>query len=195
MKALIKPVKSQYSKLKEFRINSPFFSRIIFGTLFLIILSFFVNLKLIFFLIFAAIFNSLLQRFQLQTNMPSDFELSTFTTVLITAAFGLKWGIINAIFSKLVASIYNGSVIIDHFFMIATYINAAVLTSILGSSNLVFNGLIIVIINCIIMFFISKNILGIDPVANLSYTLTNLIFNAIIFSVLAQPLFFILNIN
>lgn len=195
MKALIKPVKSQYSKLKEFRINSPFFSRIIFGTLFLIILSFFVNLKLIFFLIFAAIFNSLLQRFQLQTNMPTDFELSTFTTVLITAAFGLKWGILNAILSKLVASIYTGSVIIDHFFMIATYINAAVLTSILGSSNLVFNGLIIVIINCIIMFFISKNILGIDPVANLSYTLTNLIFNAIIFSVLAQPLFFILNIN
>ncbi|MEM2131268.1 MAG: hypothetical protein QXR96_01970 [Candidatus Woesearchaeota archaeon] len=189
---IIKPVKSQYSKLKEFRINSPLLSRILIGSIFLLILSFFVNVKLIFFLIIAAVFNSVLQRFQLQTNMPTDFELSTFTTVLITASFGLKWGIVNAILSKLIASIYSGSVIIDHFFMIATYINAAFLTTIFGTANILFTGIIIVVINCILMFLISKNILGIDPVANTSYTITNLIFNSLIFSLLANPLFFLL---
>ncbi|MEM4397055.1 MAG: hypothetical protein QW757_00345 [Candidatus Woesearchaeota archaeon] len=189
---LIKPVKSQYSKLKEFRINSPLLSRILIGSIFLLILSFFVNVKLIFFLIIAAVFNSVLQRFQLQTNMPTDFELSTFTTVLITASFGLKWGIVNAILSKLIASIYSGSVIIDHFFMIATYINAAFLTTIFGTSNILFTGIIIVIINCVLMFLISKNILGIDPVANTSYTITNLIFNSLIFSLFANPLLFFL---
>ncbi|MEM3374736.1 MAG: hypothetical protein QXE31_06005 [Candidatus Woesearchaeota archaeon] len=191
---LIKPVKSQYSKLKEFRIRSSLINRILIGSLIILFLSFFVNVKLIFFLVVAAVFNALLQRVQLQTNMPTDFELSTLSTVLVTAAFGLKWGIVNAIFSKLVASIYTGSIIIDHFFMILTYINAAFLTTLFGSSNLVFTGIITVLINNVIMFFISKNILGIDPMANTTYTLTNLVFNSIMFSVLANPLLFLLKL-
>lgn len=185
---IIKTTKSQYSKIKSIRLNSPFFTRIIFGSVILLLfkLIFGMDIKLILFLILAAVFNSLLQTFQLARGLPTDFELSTFTTVMVTAVFGLKWGIFNAIFSKMVACIYTGSIVADHFFMIATYINAAILTSLFGSSNLLVLGFIIVMINSILMFTISKNILGIDITANLSYTGTNFIFNALTFSIFTE---------
>jgi hypothetical protein len=47
-------------------------------------------------------------------------------------------------------------------------------------------GMIIVLINCVIMFFISKNLLGLDVTSNLAYTLTNFVFNFIIFSILGN---------
>lgn len=192
--ALIKTTKSQYSKVKSVRLNSSLVSRILIGTIVFIILSIFVNIKLVLFLILAAVFNSMLQTFQLTKGLPTDFELSTFTTVLVTSVFGLKWGILNAVFSKLVASIYTGNIVVDHIFMIATYINAAIISSIFGGTNVLLIGVIIVLINAVLMFLISKNILGIDITANLSYTGTNLIFNLLTFSIFTEVVHSLLKI-
>ncbi len=191
---LIKTTKSKYSKIRSVKLNSPLGTRIILGTVILLLLKFLFNIdiKLLVFLIMAAVFNSLLQTFQLERGLPTDFELSTLTTVIITLSFGIQWGIFNAIFSKLIASIYTGNVIADHFFMIATYINAAIISAIAGGANVLILGLIIVVINSILMFFISKNILGVDITSNLSYTGTNLIFNVLAFSIFSEMLFKIL---
>ena len=126
---IIKRTKAQYSKIKSIRLTSPFFSRIILGSLILLIIKliFGIDIKLMIFLILAAVFNSMLQSFQLARGLPTDFELSTFSTVMVTLNFGLGWGIINAILSKIVACVYTGSILADHFFMIATYLNAAVI--------------------------------------------------------------------
>ena len=130
----------------------------------------------------------MLQSFQLKRGLPTDFEISTFASVLTTIVFGLGWGIFIAIFSKLIASIYTGNIVADHFFMIATYINAAILAGIFGNgANVLVVGLIIVVVNSVLMFFISKNVLGIDITANMSYTGTNLVFNLLVFSILSEP--------
>jgi len=189
---LIKSTKSRYSKVKSIKLKSPLVTRLLIGSIILLILSLFVNIKLVVFLILAAVFNSMLQTFQLKRGLPTDFELSTFTTVLTTLAFGFNWGLLNAILSKLIASIYTGNVVADHFFMIATYINAAIITALIGGSNVVLLGLSVVVINCILMFIISKNILGIDITANLSYTGTNLIFNILMFLIFGELAYTIL---
>jgi len=179
--SFIKRTKAQYSKVKDIKLNSPLLTRLLIGSIIILIISFFVNVRLIIALILAAVFNSMLQTFQLKRGLPTDFELSTFTTILITLVFGFKWGILNAILSKLIASIYTGSVVVDHFFMMLTYINAAILTAVFGGGNLLFLGFAVILINCVLMFLISKNLLGIDIMANLSYTGTNFIFNTILF--------------
>lgn len=193
---IIKTTKSQYSKVKSIKLNSPFFMRIILGSVILLLfkLVFGLDIKLLIFLILSAIFNSLLQTFQLSKGLPTDFELSTFSTVMVTSVFGWKWGIFNAIFSKLVACIYTGNILADHFFMIATYINAAVLTALFGKINILALGLTIVIINSVLMFMISKNILSLDITSNMSYTGTNLIFNLLTFSTLSELVYGLLRL-
>ena len=190
--SLIKKTKSQYSKLKQFNIKSPLVTRILLVVLALIVLSFFVNVKLIAFLIIAVVFNAWLANFQLRIGMPTDFELSTFATVLVTLSFGIRWGIFIAIFSKLFATLSSGSLLVDHFFMMGTYVLSAIIASLFPISNVFLLGMIIVLVNCVIMFTISKNILGLDPTSNLAYTSTNFIFNFILFSILGNLVYAIL---
>ena len=182
---IFKAVKAQYSNFKAIRLNTPLMSRILFVSAVLLIASFFINVKMLVFLITATAFNTWLAGFQIKRGLPTDFELSTFATVLTTVVFGIKWGIFIAIFSKLFSCIATGSVVVDHFFMIATYINAAVFASILSGMPIFMLGLMIVAMNCVIMFLISKN-MGIDITANLAYTVTNFIFNFIVFSIFSQ---------
>jgi hypothetical protein len=184
--AIIKASKAKYGKLRQLQLKSPFSSRVLIVVLLLFVLSFFVNLKLIIFLIVATGFNAYLAAFQIKRGLPTDFELSTFSTVLVTVAFGWQWGIVMAILSKLFACVYTGSVLPDHFFMIATYIVGAIIASIFSSMNIFALGLVIVVINCVLMFLISKNYIGLDVTSNLSYTLTNLVFNFIVFSIFSE---------
>lgn len=183
---LIKPVKSEYSRFRKIRISSPFTSRALLVLLILLIISLFVNIKLIVFLTITIFLNATMENFRLKRGLPTDFELSTLSTVLVTIVFGLKWGIMTAIFSKLITSIATGNVLADHLFMIATYINAALIASLFPTVNVFWLGMVIIMINCILMFFISKNILGVLITENLSYTITNFTFNFIVFSIFSQ---------
>jgi hypothetical protein len=190
---LLKKTMYKFAPLGAYKLNSPLISRILISTIILYILNFFINVKVLIFLIVAIITNASMERFRLNTGgWPTDFELSTFSTVLVTLAFGIKWGIVAAIFTKLITSISTGNVIPDHFFMIGTYILAAIITVIFGGSNVFLIGMIVTTINCIIMFTLSKNVLGLPIHQNLSYTISNFIFNFIIFSILGQIVFKVL---
>jgi hypothetical protein len=183
---LIKATKSEYTKVKQIKIKSPLISRILIALILLVVISFFINIKLVLFIGLVIFFNATLERFRLARGLPTDFELSTISTVLVTMVFGLGWGIFNAIFTKLITSISTGNVLADHFFMIATYINAAIITAVFRTANVFVLGVIIVFINATIMFLISKNILGLPPHENLSYTVSNVAFNFLVFSIFSE---------
>jgi len=70
--------------------------------------------------------------------------------------------------------------------MIATYMNGAIWAAIFHTAPIFPLGLGIVIMNCILMWFISQNILSLDPTSNLSYTGTNFIFNFLVFSIFSE---------
>ncbi|MEK6916564.1 MAG: hypothetical protein AABW92_02370 [Nanoarchaeota archaeon] len=183
---LIKKIKSKYSKVEGIKLNSPLITRLLIVFIGLIVLSIFVNIKLISFLVIITGFNAWLAGFQLRRGIPTDLELSTFATVLTTIAFGFKWGIFIAIFSKLFASISTGDLKADHFFMILTYIIAAIITALFKDVNVFGLGMIIISLNAVIMFLVSKSLLGLDPTSNLSYTGTNFIFNFLVFSIFSE---------
>jgi hypothetical protein len=168
-------------------LKGSFVKRVLFGSIIILLLSIFMDVRVLLFLLVAIIFNSQLYAFQLSKGLPSDLELSTFSTVLITVTFGIKWGILAAVLTKLIACIYSGSVLVDHIFMILTYINAALIAALFSGANIITLGLVIVVINCILMYFISKFFLSLDFTVNLCYTGTNLIFNIIVFLILAEP--------
>ncbi|MFH0874800.1 MAG: hypothetical protein V1859_02595 [archaeon] len=172
-------------------IKGPLFTRILLAAIVLFILSFFINIKMILFLIAAIVFNASLVTFQLDKGLPTDFELSTFTTVIMTMAFGLKAGIIAAIATKIIASVYTGSIIVDHMFMIGTYIFGALIANYFGGVGLPLIGFIIVITNNLIMFNISKFIIGLPITDNLAYTLTNFIFNMVVFSAFSSIVYYL----
>jgi hypothetical protein len=155
-------------------------------TVSLFIVSRFINPKLAVFLFITTAFNAMLQKSILKSGVPADFELSTFATIIATMRFGLKMGILVAILSKLIAMIATAFFIADHFFMMATYIMAAILTkmfiTISPGIDPLFLGLTIVIMNNFLMFFMSSKIMRLDITSNLSYTLTNFFFNLIVFS-------------
>ena len=183
---LIKKTKAQYTKVKQLRLTSPLISRILIGLILLFIVSLFVKIKLVIFLVVVIFTNITMENFRLRANLPADFELSTFSTVLVTIAFGWKWGLVTAIFSKLITSIATGNILADHFFMIMMYIHASIWASVFRTVNVFGLGMVIVTVNCIIFWFISKNVLGLDVTSNLSYTSTNFVGNFLVFSIFSE---------
>ncbi len=176
-------------KFKEFISRNS--RNLILGFITLLAVSFFIPIKLVIFLILSAIINAFFAKFNLYNGMPTEFELSTFSTVLITAVFGLKFGIFNALMSKLVANIYTGSFIVDHIFMISNYCFAALLTDVFAF-DIVYLGILITLVNNLIMFFVSKYLLNISLPSNLSYIFTNIFSNICLFLSFAQPAQFFL---
>ena len=86
---------------------------------------------------------------------PLDLELSTFSAVLLTSAFGLPWGIAAGVLTKFAAIAYNRNIRVDHFFMIGGYVLAAFIAS-LFHINIVLLGIIVTIIVNIYVLFVSK---------------------------------------
>jgi len=189
MTKIIKKTKSKYSKVKQFKITSPLVSRIFLGIVILLLTSLILklSLKLIMFWVFIIFVNVTMENARLRANLPADFELSTFSTVLVTVVFGWQLGVITAIFSKLITSLATGNLLADHFFMIVTYLNGAIWAFLLKGMFGIFPlGMIIVTMNCILMWMISKNIIGVDITSNISYTGTNFVFNFLVFSIFSQ---------
>lgn len=162
--------------------------RILIGSILLVLASVIFNIpfKLLLFFIIVVMFNAKLVLFQGQKGLPTDFELSTFGSVLVSMTYGLNWGLFWAIGSKLFASIYSGYIIVDHFFMMFTYCIAAIIASSMPNAPVMILGISIAILDSTIMFFLSKNVLGLDITSNLSYTGTNLIFNIVVFLTLGE---------
>lgn len=152
----------------------------------LFIISRIIDPKLAVFLFIVTAFNASLQKFILRNGFPVDFELSTFATVITTMNYGLKMGLLVAILSKLIAQIATSYFVADHFFMMLTYIVAAIIASIFPNADVLFLGMMIVTFNCILMAWMSAKIMRLDPTSNVSYTATNFIFNFLVFSIFSR---------
>ncbi|MBU0757589.1 MAG: hypothetical protein KKF44_05970 [Nanoarchaeota archaeon] len=180
-------MKKRLSTKKKARGKS-FFSidilkKVIMGLVILFIASFYINPKILIFVALAIVFNAKLVDFQFKRGMPTDLELSTFSTIVITQAFGLKWGLFVAVSTKLIASFYSGGMLADHFLMIFTYCLAAVAASFFPYANTFTLGIIITIMNNIILFGMSMKILNLGITENIAYTGTNFCFNIVVFSI------------
>ena len=149
--------------------------------LFGFILSFFINIWPVIFISIFCIANAILLSIDRYVNAPIDIELSTFSAVLITTQYGLKWGIAVAILTKLAAIMYNKNIRVDHFFMIGGYVLAAFMANLLLGMPIVLLGILVTIITNTYVMFVSKFITMLSPYEIMMYGSSNFIFNSVLF--------------
>ncbi len=145
------------------------------------ILSFFIDLIPIFFVTLFTVGNTLMQSFKRYVDPPIDIELSTFSSILITIEYGLGYGLMAAFFTKFVQMLYIRKIKMAYFFMISSYMVAALFANFFSALNIVTMGIIVTIISNFYLAFIRKFLLGYAPVEILSYAVTNIIFNIVLF--------------
>jgi hypothetical protein len=145
-----------------------------------LIVSFFINIWPIIFLSLFCVANAILLSIDRYVSAPVDFEFSTFSAILMTQAYSLKWGIAVAVLTKLAAIVYNKKFAIDHLFMIGGYIVAALMASALPG-NILTVGLIATLVVNLYVVFVSKFITMLSNYEIVMYGSTNLLFNMILF--------------
>ena len=159
---------------------SALFRLLIVIIILIVILSFFIDLKFIFFLLIVLFVNSRMERFQLRKGIPSRFELTTFTTVLVAVNYGLLLGILTGVFSRLFISFYTKNIAIDHFFLILSYVLTAAMAYFIPLP-IVPLGLLITMINNVFMFILGKFMLGFDITINSVLCFSNILINFLLF--------------
>ena len=168
-------------RYKKFNVDK----RIFLVFLLAILLSFI--FKQVIFIVIFSIINALLLSIERTTGISQDIEFSTFSSVLFTRVYGLKWGLFMAIFTKFVANLYNSTFRIDHLFMIVGYSIAALITHSLPGVNIMWVGIIATIVVNIYIYVVSKYITMLSMFEIVIYGSTNLIFNLLIFSIFSNP--------
>ncbi|MFH0876133.1 MAG: hypothetical protein V1859_09425 [archaeon] len=164
--------------------------RIIIGGLALLILGFFIDIKRIGILCGLVFLNCMLLSLDRYISMPVDLEFSTFSAILFSTVYGLKWGLVAGAVTKLAAMFYNANIRLDHFFMIGGYCMSAVFASILTPFHIpiLYVGLICVIIVNIYIVFVSKYITALYAFEIFMYGTSNIIFNFLLFMAFAEPM-------
>jgi hypothetical protein len=155
--------------------------RIILGGIIFILVSFFINIFPIVFLILFSIANTAILSFKRYFDAPVDPQLCTFASILMTMQYGLTYGLITAFLTRFVSMIYNKKIKIAYFFMISSYMVAALFTEVINSDNVVLLGIIVTIISNIYMVFIRKYVTQYSNFEVISYALSDLIFNSVMF--------------
>jgi hypothetical protein len=152
----------------------------IFLGLAILVASFFIDIRPVIFLAVFSAGNAIVLSIDRYVQAPLDIELSTFSAVLMTTVFGLKWGIAAAVITKLAAIAYNRNIRVDHLFMIGGYVLAAFFAS-LFQMNIMVLGLIVTFLVNIYVLFISKFVTMLSDYEIIMYGSSNFIFNAVLF--------------
>lgn len=155
--------------------------RILFIALVVLAISFRINVWPLIFILVFCIANAILLSIDRYVNAPVDIELSTFSAILITTVYGLNWGILVAVLTKVAAILYNKVIRVDHFFMTGGYVLAALFANMFKGTNIVLLGIIVTLIVNIYVFLVSKFITMLSSYEIFMYGASNVIFNSVLF--------------
>lgn len=153
------------------------------------ILSFFVQIwPMVFIAIFCTL-NALLLSLDRYLSLPIDMELSNFSTILITLIFGLSYGLLTAILTKFADMIYNKRVKVTYFFMISSYMIAALLANKITGLSVVSLGILVSLLSGIYLGFVRKFVAQYSFFEIIVYGGSNFLFNMVMFIGFSQPIY------
>jgi hypothetical protein len=175
-------------KHKKFQINKKW---IILGLL-VLILSLFVNIWAVAWLVIFCVGNSILLAFNRYFDGPLDPEISTFSAILMTLKYGLNFGIATAILTKFVSMLYIKKIKANYFFMMIGYVSAALLANLFRGLHVITLGFIVTVLANVIQYFIRKFVVNYSDFEVFSYGFTNIIFNVILFVGFSEILLFLM---
>ncbi len=177
---MVNEVNNHFKLILKNKYNLKFFFA---SVLFIFILSYLIDIKPFIFLILLCFLNTLLLLYDRYVELPIDIELSTFSAVLMTLKFGLNWGIAAGVLTKLAAIISNRDFNKNSIVSLSAYALVAVLANIFRGLPFLTLGIIIaVLINLYVILF-SRFILFMSNYEIAMYSISNVIFNIIVFIV------------
>ena len=132
--------------------------------------------------------NRLITTYKMFVRIPLEFEFLTLGIVLSTLAFGIKAGIVIAIFGCIVSFIIGFEVSMFSLPMFLGYSSIAVTSFLLKGFDVILIGVIATMINNIIVFLSYHFLFGYDIGKNLSFSISNILFNLILFLNFASTL-------
>ncbi len=125
--------------------------------------------------------NRIITTYKMFIRVPLEFEFLTLGIVLSTIAFGVKAGLVIAIFGCIVSFILGFELSMFSFPMFMGYISVAASAFLLKGFDVVTIGLVATLVNNLIVFFSYHFLFGYNLSKNISFSLSNIIFNAILF--------------
>ncbi len=140
-----------------------------------------INIIPLLFLTVFCVANAILLSIDRYVQAPLDLELSTFSAVLMTTNYSIKWGIAVAVLTKLAAIFYNKNIRVDHVFMIGGYVIAAMFANMFKGMPIVLLGILVTIIVNIYTVFISKYVTMLSNYEIMTYGASNTMFNIVLF--------------
>lgn len=140
--------------------------------------------------------NALFMTYERFITVPLDFELSTFTTTIMTLRFGLMWGIITGVGTKMAQVLYNKDFNINSAFSIIQYILIAFIVNFVSgfSVSIIIIGMIGVILGGIFGFLMLKYVNMLSNYECFSYFISNIVFNFAMFVGFAEIVFRLLSL-
>lgn len=124
---------------------------------------------------------------------PIEIEVLTLGIVICTIKFGIKAGLIVAILGGILSFIVGFNISPFSFPMLLGYITIAITSYLFGQIGITIVGIIASIINNAIVFAMYYFVFDYDLFKNLSFSISNLVFNMIIFFNIAPLLLRIIN--
>lgn len=153
----------------------------LFAGLIFWILSFVINIWPIVFLILFCTLNVFLLLYDRYVEMPVDLELSTFSAVIMSLKFGLGWGILAGVLTKVASMISNRDFNRNSLIAISGYALAALLAYLLQGLPIVTMGVLIAIIVNTYAFLAFRFILFLSDFELALYGISNIFFNIVVF--------------
>lgn len=174
----------------KFKIN---FKNYLFLGIVIILLSLIINIRAFLLLSFFSVINALFLTYERYVEVPLDLEFSTISTIFMTISFGLNWGLMTAIFTKIAHVIYNKDFNINSLFSMLGFVIVALVSQYYSlRMNILFFGICVLILVNVYNFLALKYINGLSSYVVLSYTISNFIFNLILLSSFSGVLTFLL---
>ena len=154
---------------------------IIAQLIFFLILTVRTNLRFALFFIFAVFFNARLGLFQVNAYFPTRMELTTLASVVGSAVFGTGYGFLTGFFCMIAGDYAHKKIRREDLLKILLILISAVLASAFPQ-NIRVIGILLITVSELLMYFFRKYILSLSRTVLFSRTISNMIFNYIIFA-------------
>lgn len=131
------------------------------------------------------VLNMVISSYKRFIKVPIEFEVLTLGIVICTLKFGLKAGLIIAVLGGILSFIISLNISPFAFPMLMGYVIMAVISYALRGADLMLVGFTATILNNIFLFTVYHFTFSYDIVPNLSFSLSNIILNLIMFANIA----------
>ncbi len=127
------------------------------------------------------ILNMALSSYKRFIRLPIEIELLTLGIVFCTLNYGIKAGLVVAILGGILSFVVGFNISPFSFPMLTGYVMMVFISYLLRNLNMTFVGLIATLANNLLVFVLYHYVFKYDLMKNISFSVSNILFNAIIF--------------